>query len=527
MESAGLRPPVAAAGRFPVAVEEEIPAELSRFLRGTPRPWIVVRGPVGSGKTTLAARLLSRLAGPQLWVRTRDSSRGSEGVTLAPRAADRPEPSRVDLSLHGLRDGGQWSRFTASLRALVRPSADDPPNGWLPPGLDRAWVEFGDGPGGGIAVDSWDGLLDLYQDAGSELGVGRETIERHLLGRLGARGCGLVLVCEPTESPGLDHAVDAVLLTAVGELEERSIRVMTIPKLRGVALEETIFPFTLDGGVFRHIPRTLVDFRGLGEGTEPDPSPEPGTVWPGSAAYAEAFGRWPVGRASLLEREEAVPAEFSLSIASAAALGTLRNGGRVVMIPPLGVSPERVEGLYERAVGAAVVERSLRIVTAPYGDSLPGVTGRIALPLEAPGHEDVPMLPFGKGVEEEGLAPISAEAFAFLDAGSEDPHPSLVVADIPAFVNAIASVGRTPSPQLLSTTLRRLVERRSVHVLGTSVVGQPILDPFRNLARPQVRLVSRRGRVFALGLRPWTPAYVVLPPAERGSGAPFSLLRVS
>jgi len=262
-------------------------------------------------------------------------------------------------------------------------------------------------------------------------------------------------------------------------------------------------------------------------GSEPDPAPEPGSIWPGSSAYARAFGRLHVGGASLVEREEGVPSEISRMISAAVAMAHVRRRGRVLLIPQPGVAPETIYAGYRRILPPEGILPYLRVLTLPVPDRLPPEARGILVPVRSPGQEELPMLPYGTGVPEHEEERVFPEATEFLLKGGESGVPSLAVVDVPGFVQALAANGRTVSPELLSSILRQIIEDRPLHVFVTGVVNQPLLDPFRNLVRPYVRLLARRGRVFALGNRPWTPAYVIIPSRPGRPRVAYDLLRVS
>jgi hypothetical protein len=504
-----------------------LPPELDAFLATSDHQSILIRGPAGSGKTMLAARILSVTPGPKLWVSTRSS--GVQYPVPMPKGPTALLGSirRVDLSVGRLADESAGPGLLTARRNLMELRGPDEDGSFLPPVLREEWQGLEGAPRPGIAFDSWEGLLDLYVDADPTSPLRWETLERYLLSRFAQRSIRLVLISERPTEGSLDYEVDSVLQTAVGELDERSIRVMSMPKLRGQALDETIYPYTLDGGEFRYLARVPLDIDVNRWTTEPEPTEEVGSIWPGSTDFAGAFGRLHFGMASLIEREEGVPSEMTRMISAAAAIGHVQRGHRVLIVPPAGVAPETIYSAYRRVLPLEEILRCVRLLTVPGPDRLPPEAREIIIPIRPPGQAELPMLPYGTSVQEEGNQPIFPEAAEFLLGDNTPGHPSLVIVDVSGFTQVVESMGRQPTPALFNRLLRELLEGRALHVLATSEYPNPILDPFRNFVRPYVRILARRGRVFALGNRPWTPAYVLVPPRGTSPGRTYELIRVS
>ncbi|MCI4366295.1 MAG: hypothetical protein L3K08_00940 [Thermoplasmata archaeon] len=488
---------------------------------------VLIRGPAGSGKTMLAARLLSLTQGPKLWVSTRTSGERYPVVVPKVPGKDPGNIRRIDLSIGHLAAEAAGAGLAAARRNLMELNGPDDDAAWLPPVLREGWQAIEDAPHAGVVFDSWEGLLDLYVDAEPSSALRWETLERYLLSRFARPAMRLILLSERPVEGSLDYEVDSVLQTAVGELDERSIRVMTIPKLRGMPLDETIYPYTLDGGEFRYLARVPLDIDTNRWGNEVDPAPEREFVWPGASAFARAFGSLRVGGASLLEREEGEPSEISRMMVAAAGIAHVRRKGRVLVIPQPGVSPETIYAGFRRYLPVEEILPYLRILTLPVPDRLPEEAREILVPVREPGSEELPMLPYGTSVPDSSIEPVFPEATEFLLKGDRTDIPSLAVVDVMGFVQALKAVGRAATPSFLGAILRQTIEGRPLHVFLAGTVDQPLLDPFRNVVRPLVRLLARRGRVFALGNRPWTPAYVVVPPRSLDADFAYELVRVS
>ncbi len=528
MQAPAQAPAPAGARRAPVEPPSTLPPELERFLRVLASPSILIRGPAGGGKTALALRLLSRAAAPTIWITTR-----AAGARNTPRLLTTPglrtgQLRWIDLSVGGSDSDGLVPAVAAARRALLERghSADrDDSAYWLPPVLRGAWAELGNDPQLSVAIDSWEGLVDLYLDCEPDPAVPEGVVERLLIGHLIRRGLRLVLVCERNVESSLDYEVDAVLQIAHGELEERGVRVLTMPKLRGVTREEAVYPFTLEEGSFTYLPRTerigeYVRFR-----AQPDPRPEAGGVWPGSRDFAEAFGRLAVGGFSLLEREDSVPSEIPRRVATTMVLSTLKAGGRALVVLPPGLSPESVYERFRARVPTERLEKSLRFLGVPVAGQFPTAVRPVMISLEET-RSDVAFVPVSDEAERP-TAPLFPDAVEFLLGSINDPVPALALLDLAGLAHATAIVGRALSPELLIATLRESSRGNPVHGIVTGVVGEPLLDLLRPLAQPYVRWLTRRGRIFALGYLPWTAAFAVLPPTEADGEAPYRLLRMN
>ncbi|HTT17142.1 MAG TPA: gas vesicle protein GvpD P-loop domain-containing protein [Thermoplasmata archaeon] len=502
-----------------------LPSELREFLQLPGPQSLVIRGPPGSGKTTLCLALLEAAAGERLFVSNRVSSEevGREFPWLGNNGTSKiqvVDASDLRPSIQGIAH--EASKLSMTLDADSAEKRELSEFLTLPSPIQEAWSRLPmEGPST-VVVDSWDALVEHYlgrHGRRPEFPVDRGELERMLLRWMGRAPSHLVLVLETDQPSQLDYLVNGVVVTRRELVTDRLERWLLLPKLRGIRIANASYPYTVEGARFQCI-EPLRPYSEVRRG-EPDPEPDrlPGFVWPGSRGFAEAFGRLGVGRLSLVEIGDEVPYYVVQQFVAPATVHTVRSGGRALVIPAPGLSADEIWGPVEGSRPAghlAEVYRVLdasgqleRAVKAQGKDRAASLIPLSALPPPAPGRD-----------------PDDNELSRWLKGGVAGGHPALVT----MYASGLESLGaalKTPiTPEVtanLPASIQNTLGGSSLHLIAVGRPESPLFRPLKSLASIHIRLLNRQGRVLVYGLKPWTSGFVLTEPAN---GGPFELLRI-
>ncbi|MGI0151959.1 MAG: RAD55 family ATPase, partial [Thermoplasmata archaeon] len=330
-----------------------IPNELQSFLNLPGPQTLLLRGPPGSGKTTLSLALLEAFKGDRFLVTSRvpGEELGREFPWLGEnggRSIRIIDTSGTEDSVHDIARTVRRSRehLLAPAPSEARAISEFL---WLPSPLQRTWSQLAPDRPSLVVIDSWDALVEGFLGGAPEAGEpvpDRPQIERLLIRRMGLAPAHLVFVLEREEQTSLDYLVNAVVVTRREASDERLARWMTIQKLRGVRIESPNYPFSLEGAKFEGI-LPVRAYQTLRAGP-PDPETEqlPGLIWPGSRDFAASFGRLPLGKITLLEVDPDASPEVANLLCLPIVAHVLREGGRVLIVPQPSEAPGDIwEGL--------------------------------------------------------------------------------------------------------------------------------------------------------------------------------------
>src|SRR5467141_4647886 len=219
---------------------EEILGLISNFLESAGNV-LLIQGPPGAGKTTLALELLQRVQATRM------------GSTVVPPARlyvpSRVPPNKLRKHfpwIHEMHD--PFSKKTSSDNPTqgsdeIRVSEpDDVFNKVLT--LKRSKLR------GLMVIDSWEGTLRNTSEEG------RRMIESAILSDPNDSSVGVVLVSEGGRLGDLPNLVDGIVTLSSSELDSRRLRTIVVTKLRGVRVKSDRALFSLDKGKFNLLANT-------------------------------------------------------------------------------------------------------------------------------------------------------------------------------------------------------------------------------------------------------------------------------
>jgi KaiC/GvpD/RAD55 family RecA-like ATPase len=501
-----------------------LPSELRAFLALPGPQSLLVRGPPGSGKSTLCLALLEAAVGQKVLVTSRVSSgelhrefpwlgKDDSGIQIV-------DSSRVDLPLQVERGVKRELNVLDEPDRSVRQEIFEFLN--LPSPVQEAWSRLPLNGPSVVVIDSWDALVEHYLGIrGGEPAdrLSREEVERMLFRRMNRAPCHLVLVLEREEQSQLDYLLNGVVVTRREINADRLERWLALPKLRGIRVANSLYPYTVEGARFQCIEPVVGSADVRRGGYDPEPNPLPQHLWPGSRSFADAFGRLPLGKVSLLEADEDVPNQLLQALFQPAIRFVLGSGGRALILPSVATSPEELRTMVEGSASPADLARTLRVVdvggrfaTQPPGGA-PGLEGSLVSPAT--------LIPTLSNPDAQGR-----EMTEWLQAPGERGAPGIVLLHETGLESLVSAAGITLTPDVAATFLAGLQATLGSASLHVVMIGSPSAVLYRSvraIAALRLRLHNRHGRVFLYGQKPWTPGFVM---ADSGNSLPYDLLRI-
>jgi KaiC/GvpD/RAD55 family RecA-like ATPase len=503
-----------------------LPSELRQFLSLPGPQSLLVRGPPGSGKSTLCLALLEAFGGERLLVTSRVTQH--ELHREFPWMASTPNTGIQIVDASALEPpyrGGFGAATEATILTEGESSEREALSEFLmlPAPVQEAWSRLPTNQPSAVVIDSWDALVEQYLGMRNRHGadsLDRAEVERMLLRRMGRSPCHLILVLEREEQSQLDYLVNGVVVTRRELTDDRLERWLLIPKLRGIRVASSSYPYTVEGAKFQCIEPVRTPSE-LPRGTiDPDPDPVPRQLWPGSRSFAANFGRLPLGKISLLEADEDLPDEVLQHLVRPAIGHTIARGGRVLLVPPASLSADDIWAGISEIAPVGPLSQSFRVVDvsrelAPTSAATrPELAGSIVSPTSLVVSASNPLAG-------------DAELTQWLKGdGSAEGAPGLVVVYVSGLESLSAALRVAITPDVAATFIANVQSTlggANVHMVALARPDTPLAKAVRSLATIRIQVRGRLGRVFLYGAKPWTPGFVL---TEASDGGPYDLLRI-
>ena len=476
---------------------------------------VLIQGAAGFGKSLLIQTLIPHLVGPKLY------------VAYLPIPLARPgETEGQDLALLVVDPQAQ-------LVGEGRGPALDPSTGArglnenasVPELLQRALSHLKGSERGTVIVDSWDRGSELAFRAlgGDGAHVQILTVPASTLGTLRlslvSSPAHMIIAVTPELGRNLQSTADAMV--DLHEVAQAGVhlRVVSSPKARGSngpPVPESLY--TVDDGEFRvrgGAPRGFRPPVGL---ADPDPAPDRSSGWPGSSAFAEAFGRLRFGGFTGLTLSPDSPDTLPTVFAVPMAVHAIRSGGRVVWIPSPAIRPSRIVGYLKDQLPPDWIRERLRLVSAAGDD--PGLDDlrSTILPLRRE---------IGSGNElrtatVSGVGPLFPDAYRFLRT-SPETGPALYIMSLEGLRAATTAAGIPLDPATIPVIFAAYARIPSFHGFGFGSPDDPLAVAVRSGVDTVLHTELVCGRNVVFGLRPQTSPFLLDWSDPRGR---YSLVRL-
>jgi KaiC/GvpD/RAD55 family RecA-like ATPase len=512
-----------------VSHSQRLPAELREFL-GLPGPQsLLIRGPPGSGKTTLCLALLEAAAGHRMLLSSRVSqaelSRGFPWLGENGHAnIDIVDTGAIEATLREVaRSAAETSRVVQGVDAAHRELSEFL---WLPAPVQEAWSRLPPDAASIVVIDSWDALVEQYLGGYGPPVEGlpdRAEVERILLRQLARGRSHVVIVLERREETQLDYLVNGVIVTQREMANDRLERWLHLPKLRGIRIANAYYPYTVEAARFQCI-EPIQAYAEMRKGRfEPEPDAMPGHLWPGSRSFAENFGRLPVGKTTLIETDSELQDQVLQLLLAPMIASVANQNGRALLIPSPSLSAKDVWESVRGTVARTKLEQAFRVVdTTGQLEGAARYSVQEFRPMIMSLRSLVPAAPPAPG----SLEPPETEVRRFLAGGGANAGPVLSAIYVSGF-SSLAAALRTPLTADQIDSFPAMVQSAlggaPMHVVVLGRTGVPLFESLRSIAAIHLHLRVRQGRVFAYGSKPWTSGLVL---TEGTETAPYDLLRI-
>jgi hypothetical protein len=506
--SAAAKPLVPTASEPPG--EFELAQYLADFLRTSEPRVVMILGPPGAGKSSLLRALVPRVAGPKYFLAYR-SPEPSPASAATPSGGPLQVPMLLaDPQLETSPGPGslqqRWGPSLLAFGAQGTETASEAPSEITE--STRRLVEAGSGS---IFVDSWDHGSEKFfraQVPGPECVRTFTAPSSSLLSmRSGVLSTPVHLILGFTPEAGqpLISLADAVVDLRGEEHPEGRVRVASVPKIRGASSPARDHLYTLEGGQFRSLPGLPPGFRPPIGPPERDLEGAGRPGWPGSAAFAAAFGRLRPGGVTLIVLSPDCPESFPRALSVPLAAHVLLHDGRVVWMPAPSIRPSQIAEEIRQFVPAEAVRARLRFKSAGGDDPEVGEFGPIAV---APAPDTTtPSAPL-PGATAGPRGRVFPDVYRFMQ-DRPAATPALLVASIEGMRAAALSIGIRIQESLVPVEMGFYSRLPNSHIFAYGRADDPVIAHVRSAVDTLIQMEMIHGRPVLFGVRPKTPPLLI------------------
>jgi len=336
---------------------------ISKFLESAGNV-LLIQGPPGAGKTTLALELLQRVQATRM------------GSTVVPPARfyvpSRIPPNKLRKHfpwIHEMHD--PFSKMTSPDSSMEGSAeiqvseADDVFNKVLT--LKRSRLR------GLIVIDSWEGALRNTSEDG------RRMIESAILSDPDDNRVGVVLVSEGGRVGELPNLVDGIVTLSSSELDGRRMRTIVVNKLRGLRVKSDRALFSLDKGKYNLLANTKFDDDASAKPNILSPVPHTQSSFSTGSRDLDAMLKGGIRRGSsiLVHVNNTVPTMGVRLLLRIINANFINQGGSSFIVPFSTLSSDSVAESLRPLIGDDSLNQRVRI--AEYNQNLPPKNWRVQL----------------------------------------------------------------------------------------------------------------------------------------------------